>query len=97
MVDRLKEDHDNARELATGLDEIEGIKVEENPPPTNIVFVRLSGESGIYANEIAGILRDYGVLAGVIGLDRMRLVTHYGITDEDIKTAIKAFERVLAR
>ncbi len=57
----------------------------------------LSGESGFDANEIAGSLRGYGVLAGVTSLDRMRLVTHYGITDDDIKTAIKAFERVLAR
>jgi threonine aldolase len=96
MVDRLKEDHDNARELATGLDEIEGIKVEKNPPPTNIVFVTLYGESGRDANEIAGSLHGDGVLAGVVGLDRMRLVTHYGITEDDIEEVITIFDRVMS-
>ncbi len=96
MVDRLKEDHDNARELATGLDEIEGIKVEKNPPPTNIVFVTLYGESGRDANEIAGSLHGDGVLAGVVGLDRMRLVTHDGITEDDIEEVITIFDRVMS-
>jgi threonine aldolase len=95
MVDRLKDDHDKARELATGLDEIDGISVEKNPPPTNMVFVRLSGESGVRVNEFVARLRDYGVLVGVVGMDRMRLVTHYYITDEDIKGAIGAFESAL--
>jgi threonine aldolase len=97
MVDRLKEDHDKARELAKGLDEIEGISIEKNPPPTNMVFVRLTvEESRMGVGELTRKLRDMGVLVGVAGADRLRLVTHYWISDEDVVGAIEAFESALS-
>jgi threonine aldolase len=95
MVDRLKEDHDRARTLAKRLDEIEGIVVEKNPPLSNMVFVGLSKDAGKSVGELAKQLRDAGVLVGDAGADRLRMVTHFYITDEDIEGAVEAFERVL--
>lgn len=97
MVDRLKEDHDKAGELAKGLDKIDGLKVEKSPPPTNMVFVGLYGDTGININDLTSKLRENGVLVGRAGTNRLRLVTHYGVADDDIKVVIEAFEMVLSR
>jgi threonine aldolase len=95
MVERLAEDHANARFLAVGLDRIPGIKVVKNPPPTNMVFISLDEESGYSLREFIARLREQGVLVSGGGPGRLRLVTHYGITEEDIGRTIEAFERML--
>jgi threonine aldolase len=85
-VDRLREDHDNARELARGLREI-GLDVEG--PHTNMVFVRLSAEQSRALVE--GLERD-GILIGHSG--RLRLVTHLDVSGADIATFVAAVQRL---
>ena len=80
-VERLAEDHANARALAEGMSGLPGVTV--HPPHTNIVFVDLAPEKARGAVER---LAAAGVLA--TGLYRLRLVTHLDVTAEDIPRAV---------
>lgn len=86
MVDRLAEDHENARVLASGLDEIDGLSVENNVD-TNIVLVNTSG-AGLTAEQFLERLKDAGVLAVPFGPNTVRFVTHFDVTRNEIVTAL---------
>lgn len=80
-VERLAEDHANARRLAEGLQGLPGVAVEM--PQTNMVFVDLAPEKAAGAVER---LRAGGVLC--TGLYRLRLVTHLDVSAADVERAI---------
>jgi len=94
MVDRLAEDHANARRLAEGLAEMPGITIELDSVETNIVIFELHRED-LTPEELAARLREQGVLLLPIGGRQLRAVTHYGIERKDIETALAAFRRIL--
>lgn len=94
MVDRLHDDHDNARELAQGLAELPQIAVDLQTVQTNLVVFRLRNTSLTPAAFIAA-MREHGVLLGGFGDDRLRFATHYGIERADIDAALLATKRVL--
>jgi threonine aldolase len=87
-VERLAEDHANARRLAEGLAGLPGVSVE--PPHTNIVFVDLVPEKAPGAVER---LRAAGVLC--TGLYRLRLVTHLDVSAAQIEQAIRVLRKNL--
>ncbi len=93
-VDRLAEDHANARALARGLAQIEGIVVEQ--PETNLVFFDTAG-TGLDADELAARLRAHGVLISTMGRTRARACTHLDVDAEQVGLAITAVRAVLAR
>ena len=95
MVDRLGEDHQRARTLARGLMAIQGIILDREVPATNMVFLNVSDEVELTSDEMASALKQRGVLVGITGRRRFRLVTHCGIDDRGIDTAIAAFEDLL--
>ena len=84
MVDRLAEDHANARRLVDGLRQLPGIEVRAGTVETNMVY--LSPVAMTAEAFIAG-LRERGVLCGG-GYGRVRMVTHYGINAEDVDEAL---------
>jgi threonine aldolase len=91
-VDRLAEDHANARTLAEGLAEMDGIGVDLARVQTNIVFVR---PTALPAQEFAERCRERGVL-GSGGRDgRVRFVTHLGVEPEDVQYALEVCAEVL--
>jgi threonine aldolase len=92
MVDRLADDHSNARYLAECLAGIAGVRLDPSRIKTNIVFFDLESAAGA-ASELAARLERYGVLIQVAGEARMRAVTHYGIERADIETAVDAVRR----
>jgi len=94
MVDRLAEDHYHARILAKELAEMRGIGIDLARVETNIVIFSLVAEH-ITPGELVIDLEDRGVRLLAIGGDRLRAVTHYGISEEDIKVALEAFREVL--
>jgi threonine aldolase len=95
MIDRLAEDHANARALAERLAILPGVHVDLSTVVTNIVVFHV--EEGIDGEAlIAGLSRE-GVLIVNMGNGRLRAVTHYGITAEDCATAATVFARVLER
>jgi threonine aldolase len=87
-VERLAEDHANARRLAEGLQGLPGVHVAL--PQSNILFVDLAPEKAAGAVErlaAAGLL--------CTGLYRLRLVTHLDVSAADIETAIALLRRHL--
>ncbi len=93
-VDRLVEDHANARRLARGLAEIDGIEVRTAAPDTNMVFFDASG-LGMSNREFVDRLREAGVrLSGAGGA--VRAVTHLDVSRADIDRALDAVHQVAA-
>ena len=95
VVPRLGDDHVRARTLAEGLRKNRSLVLDEGTPATNMIFMNLSDEVEMSADEIAEKIKEHGVLAGVAGSRRFRLVTHYWIDGESVKRVIAAFEAVL--
>ncbi|RDE17686.1 MAG: threonine aldolase [Candidatus Thorarchaeota archaeon] len=92
MVTRLKEDHSNARLLYDRLSKIPSVVVEE-PPETNILFIRLD-KMNIDAMKFSEELKKRGVLVyGEYGT-RIRFVTHRMVNREDMFRAAQAVEDV---
>ncbi|TKJ30989.1 MAG: low-specificity L-threonine aldolase [Chloroflexi bacterium B3_Chlor] len=94
MVDRLAEDHTNARLLAEGLKEIDGLDVDLNTVQSDIVIFSLVTERMTPSDVVTG-LANQGVKVGFIGNRQFRAVTHYGIEEEDILLALDAFRQVV--
>ena len=88
MVERLQEDHVNARFFAYGLAAIPNIKVEPANTHTNMVFFDLV-LPGVSRTEIVERLRSVGILVNIIGAIEIRAVTHYGIVKSDMDEALK--------
>jgi len=94
MVDRLEEDHRNARFLAEGIAKIDGLKVDLERVQTNMALFDV-GNLGVGDARFVSALKDEGVLAGAIGRNRIRLVTHRGIEREHVEKALSAIENVV--
>jgi threonine aldolase len=94
-VERMAEDHANARRLAEGLAEIPGIELVHDTVDTNLVFFDVAG-TGRPAREIAAALKEKGVLMGAQGPTRFRAVTHLDVSSDDIETALKAMSEVIS-
>lgn len=92
MIDRLAEDHANARYLAERLAELPWVEIEPAAVETNIVVFTLREGS---ADELLPRLAEAGVLATNFGPRRIRLVTHYGIERRHIDEAVARLSRVL--
>jgi threonine aldolase len=87
-VERLAEDHANARRLAEGLQGLDGVSVAT--PQTNILFVDVAPAK---AAGLVERLRAAGVLC--TGLYRIRLVTHLDVSREDIERALPIIRAAL--
>lgn len=95
MVDRLAEDHARARALADGLRQIPGLVLDPGTPATNMVFLNLAADVPLDAAQTAERLAALGVLVGVTGARRFRLVLHYWVDDAGVQRAIESFRQVL--
>ena len=87
-VERLADDHANARALAEGLQGLPGVTVQ--PPQTNILFVDLAPDK---APGVVDRLRAAGVLC--TGLYRLRFVTHLDVSAADVQRAIPILRATL--
>ncbi|MEA2086947.1 MAG: low-specificity L-threonine aldolase [Candidatus Caldatribacteriota bacterium] len=94
MVERLEEDHKNARILGEGLADISGIKVDLATIQTNMVYFDLR-ESSMDTFQFLPKLAEYNILGSPRPPTKVRLVTHYGINEEDIYTTIKAIKEIV--
>lgn len=91
MIDRLADDHANAKKLASGLAEMPGIELDPDTVQTNIVRFGVPPGSG---NKIAALLKDEGVHINGGAAD-LRVVTHYGVDSGDIDFTLAAWSRVM--
>jgi threonine aldolase len=88
-VQRLEEDHANARRLAEGLRAIPGIVLETELPRSNMVYYHLAPSAKMTTAELFRQLKERGILAD------LRLVTHYWVTAKDVETVVAAFADVM--
>ncbi len=93
MTDRLTEDHRNAKRLAEGIAAIDGLSIDMARVQTNIVYFDVAGER-VTAEKLVRRLDKSGLKILCVGPPRLRAVTHYGITAEDIDSAVKALRKV---
>ena len=80
-IDRLEEDHKNAKLLAEGIESY-NLPIKVHKPETNIVIVELKKKTRIF--KIVNTLGKEGILAFNISKEKIRFVTHYGINEDDI-------------
>jgi threonine aldolase len=85
MVERLAEDHANARYLAERLAELPWVRIEPDTVETNIVIVDLRAGT---ADEMLPRLAEAGLLVTNFGPRRLRLVTHHGIERAHLDEAV---------
>jgi len=88
MPHRLHEDHANSRLLAEALANMEGVSIDLHAVETNIVIFRLTG--ALSATELVARLKARGILAGTVGPDAIRLVTHNDVSRGHCITAAEA-------
>ncbi len=94
MVDRLGQDHANAKSLAAGLAGLPGIVIDPARVQTNIVIFELASGAPSPV-ELVKALTKRGVRIGAVGGRRLRAVTHYGISSEDIDCALSTVKQFL--
>jgi threonine aldolase len=83
-VERLEDDHENARTLAERLGEVEGLDVQD--PETNIVLVNTEG-TGLTAEQFLDACEDAGVLGVPFDTHVARFCTHWDVDRDDVTEA----------
>lgn len=89
MINRLQEDHENAKQLAEGIAKIKGIQVDLKRAQTNMVLLNTSGLK-MDDKIVLSKLKEKGVLVSTMGNNTLRMVTHLGIEREHVEAAINA-------
>jgi threonine aldolase len=94
MPARLHEDHANAKFLAEALSHMDGAIIDPETVETNIVIFKLA--EGIGAQDVVAQLKASGVLAGAVGPDAIRLVTHNDVSRPQCITAVEVLTEAIA-
>jgi threonine aldolase len=89
MVDRLAEDHQNARALAQGLTLVAGINVRPVAQRTNMVHFDIDGDDSS-ASRFGNAMKERGVLISARESTSFRAVAHYGVSRADIDRTVSA-------
>ena len=95
-IERLKQDHRNAKRLSLGLQKLNRVSVDPEHVETNIVILDV-GNTGMTAPQVAEAMKKERILIHAFGRTQIRLVTHLDVSDEDIEVALGAFEKVLGK
>lgn len=90
-IDRLAEDHENAKLLARGLAEIKGFTIDPESVETNIVVFDISS-SGQSIAAVLDKLKQNGILMVPFGRNFVRAVTHLDISKKDVQQALAAIK-----
>jgi threonine aldolase len=93
-VERLAEDHENARILARAVEQTEGLRLESGPVETNLIWIEVDPAVGTGA-EIVARLRAEGVLISALGPQVLRACTHLDVSREDVEIASEALRRAV--
>ena len=92
MVHRLADDHANAKTLATGLAEMPGLSIDPDQIHTNIIFFEVTHED-MTPEQFIQRIEAKGVRMLPVGAQKVRAVTHYHITAEDIDQTLSVISK----
>ena len=95
MVERLSEDHVNAKTLASELAAFDGLRLDPPHVATNIVIFSIP--DGVPVAAFVSAAKEQGVLVSGVGGQRIRAVTHHGISREQCSKAARALGAALTR
>jgi threonine aldolase len=95
MVDRLGEDHKNARVLAEALAEIPGIDIDLEAVQTNLVCYEVN-RTGVDAPTMVKLLLAEGVKCTAHNVNRIRMVVSKEVTTEDMKETARIMKKIVA-
>jgi threonine aldolase len=96
MTRRLAEDHLRARNLAKGLNGIDGLILDGGVPPTNMIYFNIADHVPFDETSLVGKMMKKGVQIDWAGPRRIRLVTHYWVDDQAVEQAVSAFREVFS-
>jgi len=94
MVDRLADDHANARLLAEAIAGIPGLAIDPRTVQTSIVIFEVT-HPDLTPAALSARLLEKGLKINAIEARRMRAVTHYGIERGDVEQAIRALQQAM--
>jgi len=94
MVDRLKEDHERAKALALAISDLPGITLNPDHVETDIIIFGFNHPE-MSIPKFLEELKQRHILAQSTSFQRIRLVTHKDIDDEDVERAISVFREIL--
>jgi threonine aldolase len=89
MVDRLVEDHQNARKLATGLSLVKGVSIDPSQVETNILIFGVP-DSQTWVERLS----EKGVLCNATAPKSVRMVTHKDVSSQDIDEVLKRVREI---
>ena len=95
MTDRIIDDHENARTLAEGISNIDGIRINLDRVKTNIIYFSLDHPKvggALLLEKMAG----KNIHFFELGPSWFRLVTHAGVSKDDVDDVVGEFERILS-
>ena len=93
-IERLENDHKNARLLAGKLIEIEGIEVNPSLVETNIVICKVVSKN-ISARELVTKLSKIGIRIGALTERELRIVTHLDVNEKQIEKAVEEISKIM--
>ena len=96
MVDRIAEDHANAQRLAEGIARITGLAIEPEKVQTNIIYFNLVSRR-FTVEKLVTQLNNKGIKILQVAPTRLRAVTHYGISAEDIDLTLTALGQTMEK
>ncbi|NLH99004.1 MAG: hypothetical protein GX446_05860 [Chthonomonadales bacterium] len=96
MIERLADDHANARVLAEGINTVPGLSVDMDTVETNMVYVDHSA-TGLSTTEVLARMKAAGVLASGRPPRHFRLVTHRHYGADDVREAVERIRKALAQ
>ena len=104
MLEQIREDHENALRLAAGINEIEGLVIDLENIKSNILYFDFEKGKG-RVEELARQTKNIEIYLCEIALNnirffeskpnRFRLVTHYGIIDDDIEKTLESLNKMV--
>uniref|UniRef100_A0A7C9F135 low-specificity L-threonine aldolase n=1 Tax=Opuntia streptacantha TaxID=393608 RepID=A0A7C9F135_OPUST len=95
-VKKLEDDHMQAKQLAGGLNQIMGLKVDIDSVETNIVYVDVCKNSSTTAFKLCKHLEECGILVMAENAYRIRLVMHHQISSIDVQYTLSCIQEAVA-
>jgi threonine aldolase len=89
--ERLADDHALAKDLASRLDQMEGLSCDPAVIQTNLVIVRVAGGAPALAEQLA----QRGVKVMALSPDSLRFVTHMGVGPADVDVLVRSLQEIL--
>ena len=94
LIERLQEDHENAKILASGLSCLDGIEIDEIQIKTNIIFFKMTGMDG---ETFIDQLEKKHIKLLMTGAGIFRAVLHREVSKEQVETVIESINSILAK